>query len=88
MLYYYCEAYNLREGIPGWREAVRFCVWREIPVPAMAASLAYFDAYRRERGPARSASAACPSHRWDPPCAASWCRRSPPPPPAARRAPA
>ncbi len=35
-----------------WRSAVQAAISFEIPVPAMSASLAYFDAYRSERLPA------------------------------------
>ncbi len=35
-----------------WRQAVQAAVGMGIPVPAMSASLAYFDAYRSERLPA------------------------------------
>jgi 6-phosphogluconate dehydrogenase len=35
-----------------WREVVRAAIELGFPVPAMSASLAYFDAYRRERLPA------------------------------------
>ena len=36
----------------GWRKAVGTAISLGIPVPALSASLAYFDAYRRERLPA------------------------------------
>ena len=35
----------------GWREVIAFAVLRAIPVPALQASLTYFDAYRTERLP-------------------------------------
>jgi 6-phosphogluconate dehydrogenase len=35
-----------------WRRVVSTAVERGVPVPTFAASLAYFDGYRRERGPA------------------------------------
>ena len=35
-----------------WRRVIRVAVERGIPVPAFASSLAYYDAYRRERLPA------------------------------------
>ena len=45
-----------RDGIAerqdGWRRVVQTAVGLGIPVPAMSASLAYFDAYRSERLPA------------------------------------
>jgi 6-phosphogluconate dehydrogenase len=37
---------------PAWREVVSFAVEHGIPLPAMSASLAYFDSYRSERLPA------------------------------------
>ncbi|MFZ5809990.1 MAG: decarboxylating NADP(+)-dependent phosphogluconate dehydrogenase [Chloroflexota bacterium] len=37
---------------PAWREVVSFAVERGIPLPAMSASLAYYDSYRSERLPA------------------------------------
>jgi 6-phosphogluconate dehydrogenase len=36
----------------GWREVVSMAVMRGIPVPAMSASLGYYDSYRCERLPA------------------------------------
>jgi 6-phosphogluconate dehydrogenase len=36
----------------GWRFVVQVAVELGIPVPAMSASLSYFDAYRSERLPA------------------------------------
>jgi 6-phosphogluconate dehydrogenase len=36
----------------GWREVVSMAVMRGIPVPAMSASLGYYDSYRTERLPA------------------------------------
>jgi 6-phosphogluconate dehydrogenase len=37
---------------PGWRRVVTAAVDRGIPIPAFASSLAYYDGYRRARGPA------------------------------------
>ena len=44
------QAIERRQG--SWRFAVQVAVELGIPVPAMSASLAYFDAYRSERLPA------------------------------------
>jgi 6-phosphogluconate dehydrogenase len=44
------EELSAREG--GWREAVGAAVRIGVPVPAMSASLAYYDGYRSERLPA------------------------------------
>ena len=35
-----------------WRRVIKEAVDRGIPVPAFTSSLAYYDGYRRERGPA------------------------------------
>jgi 6-phosphogluconate dehydrogenase len=37
---------------PAWRRVVKSAVDQGIPVPAFASSLAYYDGYRRARGPA------------------------------------
>ncbi len=37
---------------PAWRRVVTAAVDRGIPIPAFASSLAYYDGYRRARGPA------------------------------------
>jgi 6-phosphogluconate dehydrogenase len=37
---------------PAWRRVVKTAVDHGIPIPAFASSLAYYDGYRRERGPA------------------------------------
>jgi len=37
---------------PAWRRVVKTAVDQGVPVPAFASSLAYFDGYRRARGPA------------------------------------
>jgi 6-phosphogluconate dehydrogenase len=42
----------IAERQEGWRHAIRTAVSLGIPVPAMASSLAYYDAYRSERLPA------------------------------------
>jgi 6-phosphogluconate dehydrogenase len=44
-------AARLEECQPGWRRAVMTAVGLGIPVPAMSASLAYFDSYRTARLP-------------------------------------
>ena len=44
------EAVDSRQG--SWRFVIQVAVEMGIPVPAMSASLAYFDAYRSERLPA------------------------------------
>jgi 6-phosphogluconate dehydrogenase len=44
------QAIECRQG--SWRFVVQVAVEMGIPVPAMSASLAYFDAYRSERLPA------------------------------------
>ncbi len=42
----------LAEAQPAWRRVVKTAVDSGIPVPAFASSLAYYDGYRRSRGPA------------------------------------
>jgi 6-phosphogluconate dehydrogenase len=37
---------------PAWRRVVKVAVDQGIPIPAFASSLAYYDGYRRARGPA------------------------------------
>jgi len=37
---------------PAWRRVVKVAVDQGIPIPAFASSLAYYDGYRRSRGPA------------------------------------
>jgi 6-phosphogluconate dehydrogenase len=46
----FCDAVHERQA--SWRFVVQVAVQFGIPVPAMSASLAYFDAYRSERLPA------------------------------------
>ncbi len=43
---------RIREAQAGWRAAIQIAVANGIPVPALAHSLAYFDAYRSGRLPA------------------------------------
>jgi len=43
---------QLSAAQPAWRRVVKTAVDQGIPVPAFASSLAYFDGYRRARGPA------------------------------------
>ena len=45
-------ARELNDRQPAWRRTVATSVQAGIAVPSMGASLAYFDAYRRERLPA------------------------------------
>jgi len=47
---FFCRALN--ESQAAWREVVATAVGHGIPVPAMSASLAYYDAYRSARLPA------------------------------------
>ena len=47
---FFRDALNAAQG--AWREAVASAVRQGIPVPAMSASLAYYDAYRSARLPA------------------------------------
>ena len=42
----------LAEAQPAWRRVVKTAVDQGVPIPAFASSLAYYDGYRRERGPA------------------------------------
>jgi 6-phosphogluconate dehydrogenase len=42
----------LAEAQPSWRRVVKAAVDHGIPIPAFASSLAYYDGYRRSRGPA------------------------------------
>jgi 6-phosphogluconate dehydrogenase len=42
----------LEAAQPAWRRVVKTAVDQGIPIPAFASSLAYYDGYRRERGPA------------------------------------
>ena len=42
----------LEAAQPAWRRVVKVAVDHGVPIPAFASSLAYYDGYRRERGPA------------------------------------
>ncbi|MGH7765175.1 MAG: NADP-dependent phosphogluconate dehydrogenase [Candidatus Dormibacteraceae bacterium] len=42
----------LAKAQPAWRRVVKVAVDEGVPIPAFASSLAYYDGYRRERGPA------------------------------------
>src|SRR2546422_1087767 len=42
----------LADAQPAWRRAIKTAVDQGIPIPAFASSLAYYDGYRRARGPA------------------------------------
>jgi 6-phosphogluconate dehydrogenase len=42
----------LSQAQPAWRRVVKAAVDQGIPIPAFASSLAYYDGYRRARGPA------------------------------------
>jgi len=42
----------LADAQPAWRRVVKTAVDQGIPIPAFASSLAYYDGYRRARGPA------------------------------------
>ena len=42
----------LAKAQPAWRRVVKAAVDHGIPIPAFASSLAYYDGYRRARGPA------------------------------------
>src|SRR5579864_5308510 len=42
----------LRPAQPAWRRVVKAAVEHGIPIPAFASSLAYYDGYRKARGPA------------------------------------
>jgi len=44
-------AADMRRRAPGWRRVVAGAAWSGIPVPALGASLAYFDSYRTARLP-------------------------------------
>jgi len=44
-------AADMRRRAPGWRRVVAGAAWSGIPVPALGASLAYFDSYRTPRLP-------------------------------------
>lgn len=39
-------------GQDAWRRVVRLAVEQGVPIPAFSSALAYYDGYRRERGPA------------------------------------
>src|SRR6185437_5292886 len=43
----------LADAQPAWRRVVKTAVDQGIPIPAFASSLAYYDGYRRARGPAK-----------------------------------
>jgi len=42
----------LADAQPAWRRVIKTAVDQGIPIPAFASSLAYYDGYRRARGPA------------------------------------
>jgi 6-phosphogluconate dehydrogenase len=42
----------LASAQPSWRSVIKLAVDQGVPIPAFASSLAYYDGYRRERGPA------------------------------------
>src|SRR5712691_4408448 len=42
----------LASGQDAWRRVVKTAVERGVPIPAFSSSLAYYDGYRRARGPA------------------------------------
>jgi 6-phosphogluconate dehydrogenase len=42
----------LASAQPAWRRVIRGAVQSGVPIPAFSASLAYYDGYRRARGPA------------------------------------
>jgi 6-phosphogluconate dehydrogenase len=42
----------LARAQPAWRRVVQAAVDQGVPIPAFASSLAYYDGYRRARGPA------------------------------------
>ena len=42
----------LADAQPAWRRVVTTAVDLGVPIPAFASSLAYYDGYRRARGPA------------------------------------
>jgi 6-phosphogluconate dehydrogenase len=43
---------EIAERQDAWRRVVQTAVEIGVPVPALSSSLAYYDGYRRERGPA------------------------------------
>jgi 6-phosphogluconate dehydrogenase len=43
---------EITERQDGWRRVIQLAIQNGIPVPALSASLAYYDSYRRERLPA------------------------------------
>src|SRR5436190_396789 len=42
----------LADAQPAWRRVIKAAIDQGIPIPAFASSLAYYDGYRRARGPA------------------------------------
>jgi 6-phosphogluconate dehydrogenase len=42
----------LASAQPAWRSVIKHAVDQGVPIPAFASSLAYYDGYRRSRGPA------------------------------------
>ena len=42
----------LADAQPAWRRVIKTAVDQGVPIPAFASSLAYYDGYRRSRGPA------------------------------------
>ena len=50
MVPYFRDA--VAEGQEAWRRVVAHAIELGVPVPAFSSSLAYYDGYRRERGPA------------------------------------
>src|SRR6202171_103726 len=42
----------LASAQPAWRSVVKHAIDEGVPIPAFASSLAYYDGYRRDRGPA------------------------------------
>ena len=42
----------LARSQPAWRRVVKLAIDAGVPVPALSSSLAYYDGYRRARGPA------------------------------------
>jgi 6-phosphogluconate dehydrogenase len=42
----------LASAQPAWRSVIKHAVEQGVPIPAFASSLAYYDGYRRARGPA------------------------------------
>ena len=51
-----CSRPTSRDAVPngqtGWRRVISEAVEQGVPVPAFTSALAYYDGYRRERGPA------------------------------------